>query len=98
MIFFANFADFLGELCGQELLQRTMGKRSSRSRSTLAIHPLPNKVRTRENTEIAVLSLKQIGKPSRIQFLQIQEIQLWPQSALGRRLDQLFQIRQMSLK
>jgi hypothetical protein len=64
----------------------------------LAIHPLSNKVRTREDAEIAVLSGKQIGKPSPVQFLQIQEIQLWPQSALGRRLHQLFQIRQMSLK
>src|ERR1700730_1613231 len=65
---------------------------SSRSGPTLAIHPLPNKVRAGDNTEVASFALAQGGKRGAIQFLQVRQIQFRPEPAIDRRLHHLFQI------
>jgi hypothetical protein len=62
------------------------------------LDPLPNKMRTADDPEIAILAFHQIQKSSPIQLLQVAEIQLRPQLALGGALNQLVEIRQMSLK
>jgi hypothetical protein len=62
------------------------------------LDPLPNKMRTRDDPEIAILSLNKVKKSCPVQLLQVAEIQLRPQLALGGALNQLVQIRQMSLK
>ena len=62
------------------------------------LDPLPNKIRTRDDPEIAILAGHQIEKSCPVQLLQVAEIQLRPQLTLGGTLNQLVEIRQMSLK
>jgi hypothetical protein len=65
-MFFASFAVNSFAAQDAEVLRRRT--------PIFPIHPLPNKIRAREDAEITILSGKQIGEPSRVQFLQVQEI------------------------
>ena len=71
---------------------------SSGGTSPLMIHPLADDTRAANYAEVPIFAIDQEGQRGAVQLLQMLQIQLRPQAALGRRLNQLFHIRQMSLK
>src|ERR1035437_5752949 len=55
----------------------------------LMVHPLTDEARAGDDAEVAIFAVDQAEEGSAVQLLQVREIQLGPQAALGRRLNQL---------
>src|SRR5260370_32895209 len=61
-------------------------------------HPLPNEIGTRDQVECIAFSAHEIKQRSAVHLFQVLEIEQYPQLAGTRRLNQLIQIRTMTLK
>ena len=81
-------------------LTPTEGEACSSGRGALlfVLHPLTNEIWAGDNAKLAVLAVHQITQRDAIQFLKMSQAKQRPQSAFTRGLDQLIEIRQMSVE
>src|ERR1700731_526203 len=61
-------------------------------------HPRANEIGTRHQVKHATLSTHQVKQRGTVHFFKILEIEQYPQLACARSLNQLIQIRKMTLK
>src|ERR1700739_4846431 len=83
-----------------DLIAPTESEPSSSGRGAfpLVLHPLANEIWAGDDAKLSVLPIHQVTKRDAIQFLKMRQTEQGPQAAFARGLNQLIQIRQMSVK